>query len=877
MITTSPISLPRASRGVIQAVARELIDNDREPRAVLVRAAPVWDGEDTITVGDDGTAVTVAIRPAATVLEVLDLLEAPGDGLLIIPTALSEADLGPSLRSQVAFNKIKSIDPWEGIRDASRADRIDQRLRGKDSRWIADQLLMYGDELWKRRSQPPRILTRSDVLRRILGIRLHGNPDEVIDVATMLSWSQQATNLAKWRELPSELRTHLSEALREVAGRAAAIVTALADSGEGHDTLAVAIVATALGTTAEKAAIPLARFEQRYFGNDHPDPEALQKFADAGRAHLFRVSDDDPETATAVYRRAETILGELGGGDIIAESEWFTAGFDHRLTAFAAVVRKAVGKPEKLDKAEQAREQLKKHQLAGNHSGHIQVATDAIRLLRWLAGPEPEAVTVSEWVDWQIREGGWVDAACARVRVADTERYPPLRQAYQSVIAHVRDRRSTADRRFAERLREWRAGQTDRLLLAENLQERIMRPLAGAKDREAAPLLIVCDGMSAADATAIGADIAASGGWVEVGRNPESREGALATLPSSTVYSRASLLSGRLICGGQDVERQGLAAFWGRRDTKLFHKGDLRTVQAGRIPDELQYALAERRTIVAVVLNTIDDALDKDDLVSRPAWSVSSIDYLAPLLEAASRASRPVVICSDHGHIRESGDSVKSDTAGESARWRVGTRPVEGEIEVSGPRVLIDDRLIAAVDENIRYRPKKAGYHGGASLAEMVIPVQIYVPSAKARAEHWVVYESATDHEPIWWNNRIPAPTAPPKPAEAAATLFTDSTLGQRLSESETYRAQVTGARRPPNPNQVAAIIDAAQAAGGVLASAHVARLAQRPTTSIGGYITNLQRILNLDGTQVLSKQDNGASVRFNLGLMAEQFLGGRQ
>ena len=35
-----------------------------------------------------------------------------------------------------------------------------------------------------------------------------------------------------------------------------------------------------------------------------------------------------------------------------------------------------------------------------------------------------------------------------------------------------------------------------------------------------------------------------------------------------------------------------------------------------------------------------------------------------------------------------------------------------------------------AVDENLRYGPLKAGYHGGAAPAEAVVPVAVLVPGA---------------------------------------------------------------------------------------------------------------------------------------------------
>jgi len=148
---------------------------------------------------------------------------------------------------------------------------------------------------------------------------------------------------------------------------------------------------------------------------------------------------------------------------------------------------------------------------------------------------------------------------------------------------------------------------------------------------------------------------------------------------------------------------------------------------AARVRD----AIAATDTVVAVVLNTIDDALDKGK--QGPAhWTMDDVTYLRPVLDETRRAGRPVILTADHGHVLswhslDKGDNPPPVTAG-SARYRTGT-PGAGEITVRGPRVLLPGQetggggeVVAAVDEKIHYTPRRAGYHGGASLAEVVIP-----------------------------------------------------------------------------------------------------------------------------------------------------------
>jgi hypothetical protein len=62
------------------------------------------------------------------------------------------------------------------------------------------------------------------------------------------------------------------------------------------------------------------------------------------------------------------------------------------------------------------------------------------------------------------------------------------------------------------------------------------------------------------------------------------------------------------------------------------------------------------------------------------------------------------------------------------SRWRPATGTdladiQRDEVRLTGRRVLLGDGdVISAVSETLWYRPRKEGYHGGAALAEMVIP-----------------------------------------------------------------------------------------------------------------------------------------------------------
>ena len=224
----------------------------------------------------------------------------------------------------------------------------------------------------------------------------------------------------------------------------------------------------------------------------------------------------------------------------------------------------------------------------------------------------------------------------------------------------------------------------------------------------------------------------------------------------------------------------------------LFHKKPLDSSRLGfAVADDVAAAIADvtGQPLVTCVLNTIDDALDRSD-PGGTEWGADTVRHLVPLLDRARNAGRIVVLTADHGHVverRQGTQRAYPDIS--SGRSRAATRPAgDGEVLVAGPRVLLHDgRAVLAVDEQLRYGPLKAGYHGGGAPAEAVVPVAVLVPGAVPED---VSLHLAPPQEPAWWidpvapdghgaRHRLPA--APPRrPAadyrrrrqEAAPTLF---------------------------------------------------------------------------------------------------------
>ena len=171
------------------------------------------------------------------------------------------------------------------------------------------------------------------------------------------------------------------------------------------------------------------------------------------------------------------------------------------------------------------------------------------------------------------------------------------------------------------------------------------------------------------------------------------------------------------------------------------------------------------------MLNTIDDALDRAD-PGGTEWTGAAVRHLLPLLERARYAGRAVVLTADHGHVverRQGTQRFYEETS--SGRSRSASEPAAtGEILVAGGRVVRHGgRAVLAVDERVRFGPLKAGYHGGATPAEAVVPVAVLVVGGVPEGTG---LRLAPPQEPGWWADPVIAGTntavRPQPPGRAA-------------------------------------------------------------------------------------------------------------
>lgn len=286
-------------------------------------------------------------------------------------------------------------------------------------------------------------------------------------------------------------------------------------------------------------------------------------------------------------------------------------------------------------------------------------------------------------------------------------------------------------------------------------------------------LLLILDGMDVAAFTSIATDIT-NRGWEEITPGgTKHRAGAIAVLPTLTTYSRTSLLSGQLIEGTKEHETTAftdlVSSFTtGNKPGVIFHKNALSAAQGGHsLPNAVRDAIVATRDypVVSCVLNTIDDELAKGKPI-RGRWNMHDIEYLTSILQFAATGGRTIIITADHGHIVErhsKGTRPEHLTSGRSRMPHTNDGEArDGETYVSGARVMTAREngvgsAILAVNDQIRYGPKKEGYHGGGSLAEVVVPVAAFV-YGQWQYDYGPKFAPTTRIQPDWWYTGTPKP-----------------------------------------------------------------------------------------------------------------------
>jgi len=893
--------VPVASEALIRERARKLVA-DGGARVLVVRARPRWTGPPSFPVGN----ATVWVRPAVSQLAALDALANRGDDYLVLLTDREDADLGDAVLVQAYGNQVQRVDEWGAIPGLYNARTLDPALSAAGP-WVAPALLEHQPPGgWP--AAPSGTVTADHALGNLLGALLHLALPAELDAVTLLTELDEPESRAAWQKVPEPLRRGLAAWAGRALGEPARMALAAAARGP------VSVVAIGLaldvlwpsdGAPPEpEQAAARGRVEQ-WLERTPVSPRAAQAYAAVSRTLALRAHTLGDERLPSVLAQAEALLGDVRWAVGAERSRVLPRGLTARLHRLASLL--AGARPAALAAAlpsiEGALGDVAEHEAADARNPELVAARMAVRLARRLAD-EPDrqaAPTLGSALREYLDDGAWIDRAAAVLWDGSTD--ATLAEAYRTLLESVRAVRDRYDRAAARLLAaDTAADRTpDRATVIERVLPDVVWPLGPA----ARPLVVLLDGMSAPVATEL-TDAITADGWVELVPEPTRRRvPVLAALPSLTRWSRTAFFTGTPGEGGQAAE---VAALRDRFGAPLFHKDDLRSPAGAALAEPVRAAIDDaRQRMVAVVLNTIDDALDKHD-PGGTRWGVDDVQHLRALLNQAAIAGRTVVLTSDHGHVVERGSTARS-VPGAQARWRPAGAPAgPDEVLVRGGRVMGGEAVLA-VDEGLRYGPLRSGYHGGASLAEVTVPLVVLTRPGTPAPAGW---RAALPQAPVWWNeeNRVAAggsrrarrtlgegraapatraarvPAAPQTPEAGQGVLAIDlpggapdavaparaTGLVADFEASEVLAAQRRRAGRHALPQEVVSAVVATLLGDGRAHRDTVARALGVPAGSFVSTFAALGRLLNVEGYPVVSLDPDGVTVRFDRELFTEQF-----
>lgn len=928
---TVPTRLPEADVAGVRTAIGQFRASRHRRGVIALAAAPVWSGADTFEL--DGQSVKIRVGPS--VLAIRDALtERHHFDWVVILTDRESAELPAGVVDHLVLGRLSNLDPWPALREKFRANRQEFNLLSLDNDAARSALRELGDSV---PPAPGGVLT-NDHLFGALAQRNFGLTASEVTPHHVSLWSmstERTKRFSAWRDrtapvLVEQFYLWLERTLGPL-GRSMTIVwrtsgpAQLVPLGLVAALIDDSVAASAAFPTSIDVTVKVRTLLEVELGHHTLTEQQLSAWGNT--AALAVTGADVPDD---VLRRAEQLVVRLQATSLVGRSDVLSSARPPRIARFAAALAAAEQNPD-LTAVENAWADVVAHRESRVDSPDaprdVRVGAAALRLLRWTRRDAQRPSTLAGWLTYYRSELSWVDGAVNDAFVGADD--PTLAAAAHRIITTVRARRGEQDRQFATLVS---SSGTHHLngpgapMYIEDILDRVVLPLTVAAPGASAlstatrspVLLVIADGMGATAANEVVADALRRyrPQWQECTLvSEEPNTAALAALPTVTEFSRCTLLSGALQRGGQSEERRGFASWLQSHALRgagqvLFHKADLEAVSRGNaLAQDVRTAVenTQDRPVIACVLNDIDDALDRSDPIGT-TWTTAGFKHLDALLSAAAAVGRTIVLVSDHGHVVERREQPSVQRGQQvSARYRLAagadaaSTPID-EVLVEGPRVLTDSHsAVLAVDEQLRYTGMKAGYHGGATLAEAVIPISILVNGA---VPPHLGLEVSPSPVPAWWEpsrttialqtpvtaapavvpkrKKTVAPKVSPQSdalfdvgAPAAAVAASPVASGGRDKVSELlgtalFAQQYKTFGRNLEKAAIETLLHETIAGNGVLSLVRAAEILGVPSTRASRALSVVAQILNTDGVVVLSV--NGTELEVEAALMFEQF-----
>jgi len=878
--------MPRADAAQIRALVAANRRPDDRRSALAVHADPDWSGPDVLDGSDTPMRVVPCRSPLAVREALLDHEQHAGE-LLVLLTECSGGDLGLDVRARLVKGEVLPLDPFGSILALFRASVLDPQL--VTERWLIDDLIAVAPAGGWPDLKPLGGVLDVDLAWRTWQHARLGLPDPPDGIPAVLALGDQPEVGAALTDLSPEQRERVAHHWAGLAPGPIPVLVDLLATGHGAELLALGLAAQALwGTTedpvlAHRQTVARVRLEG-LLGRDRLDQRAAEAWGAAAESAL-----DADDNVAAVLDAADLVLADAGAAELAVLSDSLPRGFEERLAALGWILA-----AEDLDSVVGALEGVREHRHARRRSHRVEMAEAAVRLLRRSQMPlSSPPSTFAAAAAGYAADGAFLDEA--RQLLAEGDQVPELAAAYTGLCQTAARQRGQETARFVELLTGWSRSEPladARLVPVEQVLATVVAPVA-----QAAPvLMVVCDGMSLPVAHVLIRDLADEGWMPAMPVERDEWPVGVAVLPTVTEASRTALLCGQRTVGGQQEERAGFASQPSLRMVSsptrppvLFHKAGLIAASGMALPDEVRRLVADAdQRVVGVVVNAVDDHLARGQQL-RVGWDLGSLRPLSWLLDAAAEAGRVIVLTADHGHVLDAGRSRYQPLRGDGGeRWRTAPPPPgDSEVEIAGPRVLLGGgRVILPADDRLRYGVPKHGYHGGATPEEVLVPVEVL---ARRLPDQWVHRPLAA---PAWWTGEPTGARPDPAPArrrprkaraEAQPALF-GPPAGERsvpsraawvddLLASPAYAANRQRARlpRPLADERLRRYLDLIDANGGTIPLAALSARTGEPPDTLRMALTLVQRLLNLDGTEVLAVRADG-TVALNRELLALQF-----